>query len=201
MRFIEAFLIYCLLDESPPFDAASYEETLQNQSLTAKRGREPGLALQRDGKPVGLLDWAGEIVEKVAAVAELIDHHEDDGSYRDATTFVASQVAEPDSTPSARLLQELHDSDCSFFEVAEPDSTPSARLLQELHDSDCSFFEFALDAARRHKAYFSSIAPMPPQRAQQIAREARESVQRQRDIEAADEISFEEYLARYFASD
>jgi glutamate--cysteine ligase len=65
MRFIEAFLIYCLLDESPPFDAASYEETLQNQSLTAKRGREPGLALQRNGKPVGLLDWAGEIVDKV----------------------------------------------------------------------------------------------------------------------------------------
>ena len=176
MRFIEAFLIYCLLEESPPFDAASYEETLKNQSLTAKRGREPGLALQRNGKAVGLLEWAGEIVGKVAAVAELIDRHEDDGSYRDAATFVASQVT-------------------------EPDSTPSARLLQELRDLDCSFFEFALDAARRHKTYFSSIAPMPPQRAQQIAREARESVQRQRDIEAADEISFEEYLARYFASD
>ena len=151
-------------------------ETLQNQALTARRGREPGLALQRNGKPVALLDWAREIVDKVAAVAEFIDRHEEDGSYRDATTFVASQVA-------------------------EPESTPSARLLQELYDSDCSFFEFALDAARRHKDYFSSIAPMPRQRAQQIEKEARESVQRQRDIEAADEISFEEYLARYYASD
>jgi glutamate--cysteine ligase len=86
-------------------------------------------------------------------------------------------------------------------QVAEPESTPSARLLQELRDSDCSFFEFALDVARRHKAYFSSIAPMPPERAREIEDEARESVQRQRDIEAADDISFEEYLARYFASD
>jgi gamma-glutamylcysteine synthetase len=41
---------------------------------------------------------------------------------------------------------------------------------------------------------------MPRERAQQIEREALESVQRQRDIEAADDISFEEYLARYFAS-
>jgi glutamate--cysteine ligase len=72
--------------------------------------------------------------------------------------------------------------------------------LQELRDSDASFFEFALDVARRHKSYFASIAPMPPERAQQIEREALESVQRQRDIEAADDISFEEYLARYFAS-
>ena len=175
MRFIEAFLIYCLLDESPPFDAESFEETLQNQSLTAKRGREPGLTLQRNGRPVVLLDWAGEIVDKVAAVAELIDRDEKDGSYREAVSFVASQVA-------------------------EPDTTPSARLLQALYDADCSFFEFALDVARRHKAYFSSITPIPRQRAQRIEEEARASIQRQRDIEAADAISFEDYLARYFAS-
>ena len=175
MRFIEAFLIYCLLEESPPFDPESFAEALQNQSLTAKRGREPGLLLRRHGKPVDLQDWAGEVVDKVAAIAELIDRQEDDGSYRDAVSLAASQVR-------------------------EPESTPSARLLQELYDSDCSFFEFALDVARRDKAYFSSIAPMPPERAQQIEREALESVQRQHDIEAADEISFEEYLARYFAS-
>jgi glutamate--cysteine ligase len=175
MRFIEAFLVYCLLEESPAFDSESFEEAVQNQSLTAKRGREPGLALQRSGKPIDLLDWAGEIVDKVAAVAELIDGEEGDGSYRDAVSVAASQVA-------------------------EPDSTPSARVLQELRDSDASFFEFALDVARRHKSYFASIAPMPPERAQQIEREALESVQRQRDIEAADDISFEEYLARYFAS-
>ena len=175
MRFIEAFLIYCLLEESPPFDARSLEEALRNQSLTAKRGREPGLQLHRDGKPVYLSDWAREIVDKVEAVAELIDRHENDGSYRESVSVAAAHVA-------------------------EPESTPSARLLQELRDSKCSFFEFVLDLARRHKAYFASIAPMPPERAQRMEREAVESIQRQRDIEAADDMSFEDYLARYFAS-
>ncbi len=175
MRFIEAFLVYCLLEESPSFDSGSFEEAVQNQSLTAKRGREPGLALRRNGQTIVLSDWAREIVDKVAAVADVIDQQEGDGSYRDAVSFAAAQVAEPESTPSARLLQEI----CEL---------------------NCSFFEFALDAARRHKDYFASIAPMPPERAQQIEREARESVQRQRDIEARDDISFEEYLARYFAS-
>ena len=175
MRFIEAFLIYCLLEDSPPFDASSLEEALQNQSLTAKRGREPGLMLNRDGKPVELLAWAREIVDKVAAVAELIDRQEEDGSYRDAVSVAAAHVA-------------------------DPDSTPSARLLQELRDAKASFFEFALDLARRDKRYFSSIAPMPPERARQLEQEAVESAQRQRDIEAADDMSFEDYLARYFAS-
>jgi glutamate--cysteine ligase len=175
MRFIEAFLIYCLLEESPYFDTGSFAEALHNQSLTARRGREPGLALRRNGRPVALLQWAGEIVDRVAAVAEFIDRHGDGSSYRDAVSAAANQVA-------------------------EPESTPSARMLQELYDSDCSFFEFALDVSRRHKNYFSSIAPMPPEREERIATEARESIRRQREIEAADDISFEEYLARYFAS-
>ena len=176
MRFIEAFLIYCLLEDSPFFDATSFAEALHNQALTAKRGREPRLALQRDGRPVGLLQWAAEIIDKVAAVADLIDSQGDGGSYRDAVAFAATHVE-------------------------DPESTPSARVLQELYDSDCSFFEFALDVSRRHKAYFSSITPMPAERERRIAREARESIQRQREIEAADDITFEEYLARYFEAD
>ena len=175
MRFIEAFLIFCLLEDSPPFDGESYEEALQNQALTAKRGREPGIRLQRNGQPVALSEWAREIVDKVAAVAELVDRHEGDGSYREAVALAASHVA-------------------------KPETTPSARLLRELRDSKSSFFEFALDLARRHRRYFSSIAPMPRERARQLETEAVESLQRQRDLEAADDLSFEEYLARYFAT-
>jgi len=176
MRFMEAFLVYCLLEESPPFNAASFDEAQLNQSLTAKRGREPGLVLQRDGEPVSLHDWASEIVDKVRAVAELIDCQEEDNSYGDAVVLMASLVE-------------------------SPESTPSARLLRELQDNDCSFFEFALEVARGHKAYFQSIAPMPEERAREFEEEASQSVQRQRDIEAADSMDFGEYLARYFACD
>jgi glutamate--cysteine ligase len=176
MRFMEAFLVYCLLEESAPFDAESFDESLRNQSVTAKRGREPGLMLQRDGEQVSLHDWASEIVAKVGAVAELVDWHEDGSSYGEAVAVMASLIE-------------------------DPDRTPSARLLQELREGDCSFFEFALGVARSHKAYFQSIAAMPEKRASELENEARLSLQRQHDIEAADSISFEEYLSRYFASD
>ena len=63
------------------------------------------------------------------------------------------------------------------------------------------FFEFALSVANSHKNYFASIAPLSDETEKELQREARDSLQRQRDVEAADEISLDEYLARYFDAD
>ncbi len=176
MRFMEAFLIYCLTEESPLFESEVFAESGSNQALVAKQGRDPSLRLARHGRDILLKDWALEIVSKVASVAELIDRGEHAGSYGDAVAEMAARVE-------------------------DPDSTPSARLLYELREADASFFEFTLEVARGHKEYFNSIAPLPDVRARELEQEAKLSIERQREIEAADDISFEEYLARYFSSE
>lgn len=176
MRFMEAFLFYCLVESSPEFDEAAIAETQQNQALVAKRGREPGLRLHRDGKAVSLKDWASQIVDRVATVAELIDRSGESRCYAEAARLMATQVA-------------------------EPETTPSARVIEELQQANCSFFDFALQMARSHKEYFSSIAPMPADRMSLLQEEATASIERQEEIESADEISFEQYLANYFAED
>jgi glutamate--cysteine ligase len=63
---------------------------------------------------------------------------------------------------------------------------------------DSGFFDFAFSVAQSHKNYFASIAPLPEEATEELQREAQDSLQRQRDIEAADKISLDEYLARYF---
>ena len=176
MRFMEAFLIYCLIEDSALFEPAALAETGSNQSLVAKQGRDPSLRVLREGREVLLRDWAREIVTKVDAVAGLIDRGEHAGSYGEAVAEMAARVED------AAL-------------------TPSARLLHELHEAKSGFFDFALQVARGHKEYFGNIAPLPGERALELEQEARLSLERQREIEASDEISFEEYLARYFASD
>lgn len=176
MRFVEAFLIYCLIEDSPPLCDESLDETKYNQAATAKHGRDPQFRLQRDGNPVALHEWAGEILEKVLAIAEAIDSEEGGSSYADAT----------------RLMQSLN---------ANPDETPSARVLDELRSENCSFFELALTLAKRHRDYFAAIAPMSESRLAQFENEVNESVVRQQEIEANDSISLDEYLARYFRSD
>ena len=176
MRFMEAFLIYCLLEDSAAFDGRSFAEAQSNQAIVAKRGREPRLMLMRDGKEVSLKVWATEIVEKVEAVSGLIDGQDAASSYRDAAGQMLSLVK-------------------------DPEKTPSARVVRELRDASCSFFEFALSTARGHKNYFGSIASMPDDRLRELEREASESIERQRQIEASDEISFEQYLEIYFSED
>ncbi len=175
MRFIEAFLIYCLLEESRPLDADALGEAGDNQLQTAKRGRDPALKLFRSGRPIALDAWAREVVDKVAAVADVIDRADGGDSYAAATG----------------AMREL---------VENADATPSARMLEELAAAKQSFFDFVLEVAVGHRDYFRSIEPLPDERQQAFERAARESIERQRAIEAADEISFDDYLKRYFAN-
>ncbi len=176
MRFVEAFLIYCLIEESPPLCDDSLNETKYNQAMTAKQGRDPDFRLQRDGELVALRTWAEEVLDKVMGIAECIDRQDGCDSYADAV----------------RMMQEL---------VANPDETPSARVLDKLRTENCSFFEFALSVAKGHRDYFASITPLSDVRQTQFAREASESIVRQQRIEANDSISLDEYLATYFSSD
>ena len=78
--------------------------------------------------------------------------------------------------------------------------TLSARIINELEATDSSFFEFALGMAKCHRDYFASIAPLRDAQKTQLTQEAAESMQRQQEVEAADEISLDEYLQRYFQS-
>lgn len=176
MRFMEAFLVYCLLEESPPFDSDTIEETKRNQSQTAKQGRDPAFRLMRDGKAVPLGDWAVEIIDKVARIAELIDVDEEGDCY----------------TQAAIMMRHL---------VEDASKTPSARVLAEMHESGDSFFEYAIGIARGHRDYFASITPMSPERHEEFVTEARQSIERQQQVEAADEISFDEYLANYYQAE
>lgn len=175
MRFVEAFAIYCLLEESPPFDKASYAEATENHKATATRGREPAFMLMRNAAATPLKEWAGEILDKVAQVAELIDAGSGSSDYLDAVDAQRSLVE-----------------DASL--------TPSARILRDLQDQDMAFFHYAFEAAKNHKRYFSSLAPMQPDRLKALEEESLQSLQRQSDIEAENDVSFDEYLERFFAS-
>ncbi len=173
MRFIEAFLVYCLLEDSPFVDEASLGEISANHAATARHGRDPELRLLRDGESVRLQDWAADILTNVAAVAEVIEAG--GRSYVD----------------SVQLMRQL---------VDDPASTPSARVLSDLEETRSSFFEYALALAENYSRYFASIAPLDEARKAVLEKEAFDSLRRQREIEEADAISLDEYLQRYFSN-
>ena len=175
MRFVEAFLIYCLLEDSPKIDGEALDEITSNHVETAKHGRAPDFRLLRDAQAVTLQSWANEILSNVLAVAQTIDGHEKNDSYAD----------------SVRLMQKL---------VDDSDETPSARVLADLEETQSSFFEYALSLAKSHSDYFASITPLEEARRVVFEKEVADSLRRQREIETADDIDLDEYLQRYFSN-
>ena len=176
MRFMEVFLIYCLLKESPPFAKENKEEAVKNHTATAKKGRDPSLKLQRDKKNISLSNWATEILRDVRMVAELIEKEDGPGVY-------------------------VHAVDTQLRLVSNSELTPSARILTELRATGTSFFEFAMACTLRHKKYFADLVPLAVERNKEFSDEAAESIRRQCEIEGSDAVNFEEYLKQWFVAD
>ena len=173
LRFLEAFLALCLMKDSPPIAAAEQGVLDQNHLSVARRGREPGLSLWRDGRNVPMRDWAQELLDSMSGICEVLDRGDAGRPYSQA---LATQTAK----------------------IEDAALTPSARLLAELTAGE-SFFDLALRMSATHKAYFLDLYPPNEERLREFSQEARESLAAQKAIEAADTGTFEEYLARYFA--
>ncbi|CAM3398372.1 glutamate--cysteine ligase [Bordetella sputigena] len=171
-RFADAFLLFCATGDSPYFDDAGFcSHSAGNFNRVVNEGRRPGLELVRDGAAIPLRAWGKELLDRIMPYAELLDAAYGGDAYRRA---VAAQSGKLD----------------------EPQSTPSARLLDELKRSGASFLEYTLQQSRRH-ADTLLAAPLTAAKAAGYAETARASLAEQAAIEAADTIDFDTYVARY----
>lgn len=173
LYFLEAFLLFCLLDESPRI-AVSERKTIDvNQIIAAHRGREPGVLLQHKGRDIGLRDWARDLLDAMGPLCELLDEGSDTQHY-------------------AAVLQRQRGL------VADPDLTPSARMLANMHGHGEGFFQHAQRMSLTHRDYFRTQAVRKGYN-QLFETEAMRSHERQRQLEADDDRPFDEFLASYFA--
>jgi glutamate--cysteine ligase len=174
LRFLEAFLALCLLRESAPISRGEQAALDANHLLVARRGREPGLMLNRDGREAPMTQWAGELLESMQGLCEMLDH------------------GEPARPYSSALEQQ-----CAKLDDVE--RTPSARLLAEMRQTGETFFQLAGRMSKLHKDYFLGLYPPNESRLAEFAAAAQESHAAQQRIEAADDTDFDTYLARYLA--
>ncbi len=173
LRFLEAFLALCLMKDSPPIGDSEQSSLDENHLTVARRGRESGLTLWRDGRGTPLREWARELLDSMIGICEILDRGEAARPYSQALAAQLAKVEDVSLTPSARLMVELN--------AGQP------------------FFDLALRTSAAHKAYFLELYPPNDERLREFAREAEESLTAQQTVEANDRGTFEEYLARYFA--
>ena len=118
IHFLDVFLLYCLMADSPCTDDREYREVLDNQKQVVYRGRDPLLRLKRNGTDVGLPDWGRELFAAMAPVARLLDDATGTGHHGEALASLASRLDDLGLTPSARIIATLREERISFFQLA-----------------------------------------------------------------------------------
>ena len=175
IRFIESFMLFCLLQDSPPIDDLEQQANSSNLLKTAHQGRDPQLKLQRANKQIRLKDWAIELCDGMRAICEQLDANDPQQPYQQALTD-------------------------SMEAVRDPDCTPSARILAQMQQHNEAFFHFARRTSQEHKEYLCGLDLSSDMQAF-YERETALSQQRQLEIETSDNLHFDEFLTRYFAGD
>jgi glutamate--cysteine ligase len=176
IRFMDIFLLHCLLQDSPDDSPREIAAISRNQHLAAERGRDPGLRLDRNGKPVAPSEWGAVLLRQCEPIAAALDEAHGGQTYRDVLAAAVAALADSTALPSARVLREVE------------------------HDYGQSFPRFALDYSQRHRRALLDL-PLAATVAAQYRKVADDSLADQRAIEAADDVPFETHRQRYLAQD
>ena len=172
MRFLDLFLLHCLLAESPPDTPKEIAALARNQERVAARGLEPGLHLERGGSEALLIEWGGQVLEECAPIAVALDAAHGGAKYRDTLMAAIASLRDADSVPSARVLRKMStDFDHSYVRFIQAQSEQTKHTLLRL--------PFSSDIEAR----FSALAQA--------------SIEEQQRVEAADTMPFEIYREKY----
>lgn len=172
MRFLDTFLLSCLLSDSP-FDTPAESQAMQdNQIAIVERGREPGLNLSHDGGERSMAEWARALLTHGEAVASMLDG---DGEplHQQALATQLDKINDPSLTASARIVDEMTQQGVPFF-----------RLTMNLAIEQAQRFATSLLSARE---------------AEQMSDVSQQSHDKQANIEASETESFDVFLERYLA--
>ena len=185
IRFLDTFLLLCLLAPSPPDSAESRASLSRNQTRVVERGREPGLQLETDTGLVALADWARQLLEACDPIVGALDQATRGGASD------SDSVSDGAADTYGTSLQTQKD------KISRPAMTPSAKVIaaMAIHGS---FFEFTMHQAQEIQRHLQDI-PVTQAAFAALQKESADSLRRQAEVEAADIQTFEEFLEDYLA--
>ncbi|MBD3652627.1 glutamate--cysteine ligase [Kangiella sp.] len=171
--FLDVFLLFCLLQESCNQSDRENAENDENFRRTVYYGRKPDLGLLKFNRAVPLHEAALAIFEEMRPVAVLLDKSNQTRAYTQA-------------------LGEAIDM------AKDPDKTLSGQFLNNMLAYGKGYFGYTMDLSKKTRQQFLSEHISPEVEAL-FEREAAQSIEKQKQIEENDSLSFEEYLKQYFA--
>ncbi len=173
LYFLEVLMLFSICHESPMIDEIGRVEVDLNEMLVAHQGRDPSLKLLRNGTSLSIKEWGGELLQQMTGYAELLDNANNTTAY----------------TASIKKQQQA---------IADPESTPSARMLNEMRERDEGFYQYAMRMSQQHHQAFMQ-SNLSEQQLTFYRELSEQSLQQQKEIEANDTLPFATFLQRYYA--
>jgi glutamate--cysteine ligase len=170
--FADAFLLMCLMRDSPPITAREQSENDENKRRVVTRGRQPDLQLLVHNTEQALRPLAHELFDDMLPFAAMLD------SAYGGTNY-------------GQTLQDLR------LRIDQPELTPSAIVLEGVRQQG-GLANFTMHMSRQHQQ--SLLAQTLDATAQdKFITSAQASLAQQKQLEAKPQGSFEDYVAAYYA--
>jgi glutamate--cysteine ligase len=174
IRFLDVFLLHCLLKESPDDSPDEIFANARNQHSVADQGRDPTLRLIRGLEHPSVPDWGGEIIRDCGPIAEALDEAHGTDAYSAAVGSAGLALQDPSRTVSARMLDDM----------------------QTHHDN--SYFDFTMTRSVKYRKTLLEL-PLSEIESARSARMAADSLVKQGEIEASDTMPFEIFRRQYIS--
>lgn len=169
LYFLEVFMLYCLLSDSPPLTHADWNELNSNRLRTACCGVN-GITLYEQRNPRHSDDWANGLLDAMLPIAQRLDQQKQGTAYSAILATLQQQIRDGERLPQ-RVQQTLQHT--PFIDWAQQ--------LSEIHDA--SHQQAATPAART--------------RLDRLGEQSRQAYD-QRERNSHSEPSFDHFLTHYF---
>lgn len=173
VRFLDLFLLYCLLTQSPKSEASEEARLSANLKAVVLEGRKPGLELLTANGSRSLKSWLEELFDALQPLAVLLDGEATD--YQVALAHWRKAVEDPNLTLSGQVLQ---------------------NVINKGQDHG----QWVMTLAQQYYQFFVDY-PLSSETIAQYQAEASSSLNKQAELEAAQRsVSFDDYLEDYFGA-
>lgn len=169
IKFLQLFLTYCLLEESPVIESSECEVIENNFNTVVNDGRNPNAKLNIEGKDYSVVEAATKILENIQ---DLVNHSQDfKNYYQDGL-------------------------DAQWNKLKDPSNTLSSKVLEMVSEAQ-SFVEGTSKLANSYKEELVE-RKIPEKEMATLIALAKSSLRQEDEMVAADTLDFDTFLREYF---
>lgn len=139
VNFLEAFVIFCLLDDSPYMSEQELNTCRENDQLVSKYGRKSETTIKKNANRVSIQEWGLEIFQRMEPIFDLVEIEEKDKiSFQRRLMDISSL---PSSMVEEMIMEDNFNIKHSPIEIAEKNKyyflnhfKKDAKIIETLED-------------------------------------------------------------------